>query len=128
MRKPRFRNANVGVRGVLGYEMQVNRRVSQAQGTDYPSDPRSGASPTDFSSPLICCTLCHNTTLEHYPLPDATTNVTRRSSLNNICPHNPPRAHGGPEDVEWGKQVISPISVLMVNIPLTPTESDENGF
>jgi hypothetical protein len=28
----------------------------------------------------------------------------------------------------WGSQVLSPNSVLMVNTPLTPSQSDEDGF
>jgi hypothetical protein len=33
-----------------------------------------------------------------------------------------------PRTWRWGSQVISPVSVLMVNTALTPSQSDENGF
>ena len=39
-----------------------------------------------------------------------------------------PRRHGcGPENVKVRDTSLSPASVLVVNIPLRPSESDENG-
>src|SRR5687767_7380992 len=44
----------------------------------------------------------------------------RGRGLNNIDPHQRPRAHGaGTEDVEAGTQTCSPASVIMVNTVLT---------
>jgi hypothetical protein len=76
VRKPRFRNAKVGVRGVEGYENQVYGGESQAEGTDNPSDPRSGVSPTDHSSSVFFGFSFHNSSLQHYHLQSVTATVT----------------------------------------------------
>jgi hypothetical protein len=68
-----------------------------------------------------------NATLQHYRLPSVTTDVTRIGS-KTIFPHtSDPRGHEG-APMRWGTQGFSPASVWMVNTPLTPSESHENGF
>jgi hypothetical protein len=63
-------------------------------------------------------------------LPSVARTVTSRGSKQTgLCPHQLPRGHGGgPEDMVVREQVSSPASVSMVNTPLTPSESHENGF
>ena len=66
------------MREVQSQQKEAQRCERQGDCTQRPCEPCGGAVayPTD-SSTLFPCPFCHNTTLQHYPLPSVTTNVTK---------------------------------------------------
>jgi hypothetical protein len=73
----------------------------------------------------LCCLAPSVTTpLYSTTVSQALRQTLREKGLHNIDPQHQPRAHeGAPRMWRWGIQVYSPVSVLMVNIHLTPSES-----